>query len=241
MFNSLFIIIFFYFFTIRLSSRLFHCFSLELLTLISCSKLKSYTLKHVLLASTAKGDALQPWELIKVLINFVLPSVDENPVNAPAVDVLFPGVDARLLYTILYRVDASSVDVLLPRVDARVVDMLLRRVGVTRIAVLLLEVDASAVYRLLRRVDVSPVDVLSHGGDEHVISIMNFTLKRNTRNIKYTIQCIMNVNKKGFVLSNDHSLKKVTVYWLIINQVHDKIANLLTFFSTHSFVNKYKL
>lgn len=134
--------------------------------------------------------------------------------NAPAVDVLFPGVDARVLYTIFYRVDASSVDVLLPRVDARVVDMLLRRVGVTRIAVLLLGVDASVVYRLLRRVDVSPVDVLSHGGDEHVISIMNFTLKRYTMYIQYTIQCIMYVNKKGFVLSNDHWLKKVTVYWL---------------------------
>lgn len=85
------------------------------------------------------------------------------------------------------------------------------------------------------------MDVLSHGGDEQVISIMNFTLKRNTRNIKYTIQFIMNVNKKGFVLYNDHSLKKVTVYWFIINQGHDKIANLLTFFSIHSFVNKYKL
>lgn len=44
--------------------------------------------------------------------------------NARAVDVLFPGVEARVVYTILFRVDASSVDVLLPRVDARVVDML---------------------------------------------------------------------------------------------------------------------
>lgn len=81
-------------------------------------------------------------------------------------DVLFPGVEARVVYTILFRVDASSVDVLLPRVDARVVDM------------------------LLRRVDVSPVDVLSHGGDEHVISIMNFTLKFISAGVVVTFRTV---------------------------------------------------
>lgn len=59
---------------------------------------------------------------------------------------------------------------------------------------LLLGVDVSVEYRLLLWVDASPVDVLSHNGDEHVISMANFILKRNIMNIQYTIPCIMNVN-----------------------------------------------
>lgn len=131
---------------------------------------------------------------MQILKNFVLPGADENPVNARTVDVLFPGVDARVVYTILLRVDISPGDVLLPRVDACVIDILLLRLGISRVDVLWLGVDASVVNRLLLLVDVSPVDVLSHGRDEHFISNMNFTLKRNTMYVQYTLQCIVNVN-----------------------------------------------
>lgn len=67
---------------------------------------------------------------------FVLPEADDNPVNVRAVDVLFPGVDARVVYTILLRVDISPGEVLLPRVDARVIDILLLRLGISRVDVL---------------------------------------------------------------------------------------------------------
>lgn len=73
---------------------------------------------------------------MKILKYFVLPEADDNPGNVRAVDVLFPGVDARVVYTILLRVDISPGEVLLPRVDARVIDILLLRLGISRVDVL---------------------------------------------------------------------------------------------------------
>lgn len=74
------------FFILRLSSKLFNCFSQQLLFVISCSKrlLLSYTLKYVLFASIAKEVVYRPWELIKVLRRFapetiVMPIIQKPP------------------------------------------------------------------------------------------------------------------------------------------------------------------